>query len=478
MAGVTAGETLMWRVVLTVAFALLSARTVNTHAELLRSDPPSGSVLATSPRQISLWFSEPIDTIPDSISVTAADGTRVDKRDAAVGGDPARLAASIELRAPGTYRVSWRVVSADGHPINGSFAFSLDRADPSVSALVPPEDDQAARLLQPIGRWLHLIAVVILSGSVLMLVLLGRDIEASLADRLWRFARAGAVFAVPAALVMLISQATAIRGSVGEALEVPALREALQTHWGALWAVRGLLVVSLIAFTHWMARAHSLASGSRLPGLSIVGAALAGVVLATALNGHSAVTPPFVLSVAVDWVHLAATGAWTGGLLTLSICVLPWLKTAEPRQRRTLLKRVVLRFSTVALVAVELLILTGLYHTWAHVAGPEAFTSTPYGQTLLLKIGLIAVTLLPAAINLLVVRPRLAVLELGTDHDNWSRRFARLVTAEAVLAVGIVAAAAVLTSIPDGRVLARELQVPGEFETLPQRSLVANAARP
>jgi copper transport protein len=476
VAGGTAAETLMWRFVLTIAIALLSARTVNTHAELLRSDPPSGSVLGTSPRQISLWFSEPIDTVPDSISVTAADGARVDRRDATVfSGDPARMTASIELRGPGTYRVSWRAVSADGHPINGSFAFSLGTAEGSASALVTREDDRAARLLQPIGRWLHLIAVVILSGSVLMLVLLGRDLDAPLADRLWRFARAGAIFAVPAALVMLVSQATAIRGSVGEALEVPALRDALQTQWGALWAVRGVLVVSLIAFTHWMVRARSLAAGSRFPGLSLVTAALAGVVLATALNGHSAVTPPIVLSVAVDWVHLAATGAWTGGLLTLSICVLPGLKTAEPQQRRTLLRRVVLRFSTVALVAVELLILTGLYHTWAHVAGPEAFTSTPYGQTLLLKLGLIAVTLLPAAINLLVVRPRLAVLEIGTDHENWSRRFGRLVTAEAVLAVGIVAAAAVLTSIPDGRVLAREVRAPAEVETLPQTSLVANA---
>jgi hypothetical protein len=129
----------------------------------------------------------------------------------------------------------------------------------------------------------------------------------------------------------------------------------------------------------------------------------------------------------------------------------------------------------VAVIAVELLILTGLYHTWAHVAGPEAMTSTPYGQTLLWKIGLIVATMLPAAINLLVMRPRLAVLEIGIDHDTWSRRFGRVVTAEAILAILIVAAAARLTSMPTARVIASEVRAPAEVETLPQTSLTANA---
>ena len=73
-----------------------------------------------------------------------------------------------------------------------------------------------------------------------------------------------------------------------------------------------------------------------------------------------------------------------------------------------MLARVVSRFSNMSLVAVELLILTGLYHTWAHVSGPEALSTTPYGQALLVKGALIALALVPAAVNLFIVRPQLA----------------------------------------------------------------------
>ena len=67
-----------------------------------------------------------------------------------------------------------------------------------------------------------------------------------------------------------------------------------------------------------MARRRSVApSPSSSAGVAVAIAGLAALILATALNSHSAATPPVVLSVAVDWLHLAATAAWVGGLLSL-----------------------------------------------------------------------------------------------------------------------------------------------------------------
>ena len=189
-------------------------------------------------------------------------------------------------------------------------------------------------------------------------------------------------------------------------------------------------------------------------GVAVAIAGLAVLILATALNSHSAATPPVVLSVAIDWLHLAATAAWVGGLLSLSVCILPWTRSMEPKRRREMLARLVSRFSNMSLVAVEVLIVTGLYHTWAHVSGPEALSTTPYGQALLVKAALIALALVPAAVNLFIVRPQLAAPTDDTHVERSSRRLGRLIRSEAVVAVGILGAAAMLTSLPPAQLLA------------------------
>ena len=90
----------------------------------------SGSVLPTAPRQIRLWFSDPVEAVSDPLTVKSADGTRLDRGDGVVdAGDRSLLTAAVQIPAPGTYTVNWRVVSADGHPISGNFMFSVGHVE-------------------------------------------------------------------------------------------------------------------------------------------------------------------------------------------------------------------------------------------------------------------------------------------------------------------------------------------------------------
>jgi copper transport protein len=462
----------MRRVLVTVLVGLLASTIASTHAELLRSEPAQGSVLSAPPRQVQLSFSEPVETVPDAIVVKAADGTRIDRGEAAVSpGDRSSMAVNVELRTRGTYTVVWRAISADGHPINGSFLFSFGEADGAARAPAAQEGSGLAGYLQPLGRSLHLLAIVMLTGGMVMLLVLGADLEPVLAGRLWGLARAGMVLGVVAAGVMLVAQTAAVNGSLRAALHPGAVWGVLRSHWGALWAVRTMLTVALGGVVTW-------ATGTVR--MTLAAAGLAALLLATAMNGHSAATAPIALSLAIDWVHLAATGAWVGGLLALSVCVLPWINTITLERRRTLVMRAIPRFSTVSLIAVELLIVTGLYHAWAHLTGPEALVSTAYGRTLLVKGGLIALTLLPAALNLLVIRPRVAVLsERRTDEPGLLQRLRRLITSETALAIAILVVAALLTTLPDSRAVAAEARAgtptPAAVESLPQATFVANA---
>jgi len=443
-----------------VAYALLSRVPLDAHAELLRSDPASGSVLSTAPQQVKLWFSEPIEPVPDSITVKTATGPRVDRGAASVSSDDRSvLETRVEIAAPGTYVVEWRAISADSHPINGSFTFSIGAPESTAIAPVKPESNQTRTILQIGGRWFHLLAAAILTGPLVVLVLLRTDDSRDLTKRLAQFARAGALLALPAALMMLIAQTTSVTDSVSAALRPATLVAILRTSWGTLWLVRTLTVVALVALTQRMCRTtHSVPSSQRSSVVALSGVAV--LLFTTALNGHSAATAPIFVSLSVDWIHLAATTVWVGGLLTLSMAVLPWT-VSTPAANHNVLVRLVSRFSTLALVCVELLILTGLYHTWAHLSGPEAFVTTAYGRVLLLKLGVIGLAMVPAGVNLWIVKPRLVQVqaEKSPQFRFWSERLSWMVATETLLTILVLGAAAALTSLPGMRTSAETMKV-------------------
>jgi copper transport protein len=110
---------------------------------------------------------------------------------------------------------------------------------------------------------------------------------------------------------------------------------------------------------------------------------------------------------------------------------------------------VVPRFSSVAFVSVLALLATGVAAAYLHLPTFASLWETSYGKVILIKAGLLAATMLVAAVNLLVTRPRLAAA--GIREDLAARApvlLRRLVASEIVLVVAAVLAASVLTSLP------------------------------
>jgi mono/diheme cytochrome c family protein len=117
------------------------------------------------------------------------------------------------------------------------------------------------------------------------------------------------------------------------------------------------------------------------------------------------------------------------------------------------------RFSTLALAAVAVLALTGLFHSWLQVKSPSAL-GTLFGGALVAKLLLIAPMVVLGAMNLLIARPRLARLvasrrrgKAGKAGDGVPvlRRFSWALTAEALLALGVLLATGFLTSVQPAR---------------------------
>ncbi len=449
---------------LAVLVAASSPTALLAHAELLRSEPVAGAVLASAPTRVRLWFSEPVDPPLDAVIVVGPDGVRVDRHDTrATPGDEGGLDASLYARVQGTYTVRWRAISADSHPISGEFRFSLghvsDTTVPEVTAA--GSGPREGTLLQAVARWLHLLGLALFVGPLALLILSAptSDLRA-LEPSLWRGSAWGTLLLVAACLASWIAQSAAVAGSLADGLRSDALIGLLHTRWGTLWMARCGLVLAAVAATHAAAR-RAAVPGRLTPWRSWLSLGVAaGLIASTALNSHAAATKPVWLSLGVDWVHVAAAVVWIGGLFGLTAIVLPTAYRLAPERRQAALARLVSRFSPLALVSVELLVITGLYHTWAHVSDPEALMSTPYGRMLLIKLLLVGAMLLPAAFNLLVARPRLAsARSFMTGRE--ARRFRHAVGMEAVLGGLVLATVGLLTSLPPAQTVSAASNGPG-----------------
>ena len=109
---------------------LLSPTAAGAHAVLVKSSPPRRAVLVTPPGRIELTFNERLEPAYSTVSVWSAGDARVDDGKVVIGADdPKRLTVGVPSLASGHYTVKFRVLSVDGHVVEGTFPFEV-RARP------------------------------------------------------------------------------------------------------------------------------------------------------------------------------------------------------------------------------------------------------------------------------------------------------------------------------------------------------------
>lgn len=126
---------------------LLPAQATSAHAELETSNPEANSVIGAAPAVVSLTFGEKLMVVgaeknANQAQVTNAAGTRVDNADFQVTGEVLTVSLKPDL-ADDTYKVTYRVVSEDGHPIEGAYTFDVNAMARSGEATPMAVDDGA-----------------------------------------------------------------------------------------------------------------------------------------------------------------------------------------------------------------------------------------------------------------------------------------------------------------------------------------------
>jgi len=105
---------------------LLTAAPASAHDTLVSSDPEDGATLETSPEQITLDYSADVLDVSPVVRIAGKDGEVVAELDPKVDGSTVSAALDEPLAA-GDYEVRWRVVSSDGHPIEGTQTFTVEQ---------------------------------------------------------------------------------------------------------------------------------------------------------------------------------------------------------------------------------------------------------------------------------------------------------------------------------------------------------------
>jgi copper resistance protein C len=87
------------------------------------SDPRDGATLSSPPSAITLTFSEPVQTSFTQVAVLDSAGGRYESGQPQIDG--ARVIQPVTPLRNGSFQISYRVVSADGHPVTGTLSFAV-----------------------------------------------------------------------------------------------------------------------------------------------------------------------------------------------------------------------------------------------------------------------------------------------------------------------------------------------------------------
>jgi len=178
-----------------------------------------------------------------------------------------------------------------------------------------------------------------------------------------------------------------------------------------------------------------------------LGSAL-GFIAAIAWTGHAGSTLGELgnLHLTADALHLIAAAAWIGGLVPLALLLAPRRRNQDFAWA-SLARDAAQRFSTLGMVSVGTLLVTGIVNAWILVGSIHALIVTGYGQLLLVKLVVFAIMLGFAATNRFWLTPRLALSSENDPQLEALRQLTRNSVAEIALGLTIFAIVGVLGTL-------------------------------
>jgi copper transport protein len=403
---------------LAVGIVVLAAAPAFAHATLESEIPSANTTVATSPTQLKLTFDENVEISFGSIALFDQKGNRVDT------GAPHHSATTdhaIEASVPhlpdGAYVLTWRVISADSHPVHGAYTFIVGKSSVNAEGLAAKLEakgggNKTVGVLFALARAAEYAFIALLiGGAVFAAAVRPHGRRRSRADGIvW----VGWIGLVVSTILALLLQGPYAGGlGLSETLHTAVVRAVLHTRYGHLIEIRLVLLLAalpllLVVRKRWHPEWWWWALAAPL-GIAI--AATPG------LAGHAATGTFTQIAVPLDTLHVTAMSIWLGGLASLALIVIDHDPDAG---------RAADHFSPVAMWSVLAIVASGVFAAWRQVGwSVEAFRDTTYGRILFWKIMVFIGLLLLAAWSRKIVRarrPATLSAAVATEPQTTTRR--------------------------------------------------------
>ena len=413
------------RTLVMVLLGLLAwAGEAGAHASLIKAEPADGAVVARPPAVLTLTFNEPV--APLVVRLIGPNGEPIALGPAVAENATVSIGAPERLQR-GTHVLSWRVISADGHPVGGALMFSIGAPSGKPEAAAePPSDRTVGAALWAARMTIYLGLFVGVGGAFFHAWIARADASRrSIVALLF-----GGLVAVPISVGLQGLDALALPLS-----DLPRMRA-----WGAGLATSHGATATTAACA-LLAGLASFAGKSPLVarGWALIG--LLGVGLALSLSGHASTAAPQLVSRPAVFVHGVCVALWIGSLLPLYLAV---------RERSLDVSHADLafaRFSRAIPLPLALLVASGCWLAFVQLGRVDALWTTSYGSLLAGKLAAVLVLLGLAAANRYRLVPKL-------PSPGGAASVARSVGCELAVVLVILALVALWRFTPPPRALA------------------------
>jgi copper transport protein len=399
----------------------------SAHATLVESTPSNGSRVDKPPARVLLKFTERVEVAVGGVRVFNAARKRVDHGTIThPNGVGSEVALALPKLKEGGYVVTWRVISADSHPVQGAFTFTVGNAAPAKAADVPAllgqGSSRALGIAYGIGRGVAFAALLVLLGTIAFVCFVWP--AGSEQPRLRRIAGASLVVLTVASLANVALQGGYAAGlSLAGSLKPSVFADVLTTRFGHVYEFRFALLALAAVVLALLRRRLGLRWAALVIGV--------GIAATPGLAGHAAQGSNEPYALIADVVHVSAAAAWIGGLVVLLAVVLPTVAFEEATA-------IVRGFSRNAAYAVSVIVATGVFQAWRQIGTVQALRSTEYGKFVIIKTVLVAAVLCIAFASRSVVQQRWS--------PDGAHTLRLTVGAEAVIAVGVLVVTSLLVN--------------------------------
>jgi copper transport protein len=385
-------------IALTIVVTVL-AGSASAHAVLLSETPRANSTVRTAPTAVGLTFSENVEVSFGSIAVFNEKGDRLDVgAPRHVSTPPHTVSTSLPHLGTGAYVVTWRVISADSHPVHGAFTFTVGNSSQNAEGLAAKLEAQGGGskvvgVLFAIARGAAFAGMALLLGAATFAIAIrpGGHRRSRADTIVW----AGWILLFVATIAGVLLQGPYAGAlPLSKVFDSSVVRAVLNTRYGHLGEIRLALLLVVLPLL-WVVRKTWRAPRWWWPLAAPVGIAIAAT---PGLAGHAFIGTFTPVAVPADTLHVAAMSVWLGGLASLAFIVID----RDPDAGRS-----ATRFSPVALSSVVVIVATGLFASWRQVGfSRDAFLHTTYGNLLLIKVAVFIALVALAAWSRRIVRVR------------------------------------------------------------------------